>query len=397
MAHIVSFRIDGLAGRKEPLDLKLNRDTNIFFGLNGSGKTSLLKILHSAMSGETENLTNVPFTAAIVSIYSMTWDKVFTRSIKMNKPARTTRRKKGSPARSDTSVSSEIINKEQPTRDGNLEWSCSPSSPRDAASTRWNHEYLPTTRLHVGDSNYFAVSNHPYSRHMELTEDHLDSFFAAHISQSWRQYSAQVSRDVRTAQEQGLVSILRAVLSTTNSKRKTFKGKLTPEKAYERVEKFLERQRSATILETPKLFAKRFHDQPILQDVVQIIDSVEDKIESAMTSRNKLQELIERMFTKSKKIKFTDECIEFKTLAGETIGLASLSSGEKHLVRIFVQSLLANENSMMVDEPELSMHVDWQRDLIHSLRALNSKAQFIFATHSPEVLADVPDKNIFRI
>ena len=75
MSHIVSFRIEGLAGRKEPLELELNRDTNIFFGLNGSGKTSLLKILNAAMSNETANLRNVPFTAAKVSIYSMDWNK----------------------------------------------------------------------------------------------------------------------------------------------------------------------------------------------------------------------------------------------------------------------------------------------------------------------------------
>jgi len=83
--------------------------------------------------------------------------------------------------------------------------------------------------------------------------------------------------------------------------------------------------------------------------------------------------------------------------SGKNIGLASLSSGEKHLLRILVEALLIGESSLIVDEPEISMHVDWQKQLIHSLRALNQTAQFIFATHSPEVLADVPDEKIFRI
>ena len=99
----------------------------------------------------------------------------------------------------------------------------------------------------------------------------------------------------------------------------------------------------------------------------------------------------------NKEIQFTDESIQVNSLSGEKIGLASLSSGEKHFLRILVSTLLVGESSLIVDEPEISMHVDWQKDLIKSLRALNAEAQFIFATHSPEIMADVPNDKIFRI
>ena len=79
------------------------------------------------------------------------------------------------------------------------------------------------------------------------------------------------------------------------------------------------------------------------------------------------------------------------------MGLGALSSGEKHLLWILVQVILVEESSIMIDEPELSMHIDWQKDLIHSLRALNPDAQLILATHSPEIMANVTDDNIFRI
>ena len=52
---------------------------------------------------------------------------------------------------------------------------------------------------------------------------------------------------------------------------------------------------------------------------------------------------------------------------------------------------------MLVDEPELSMHVDWQRRLISTMRILNRMSQMIFATHSPEIMAELPDSDIFRI
>ncbi len=397
MSHIVSFRIEGLAGRKEPLELELNRDANIFFGLNGSGKTSLLKILHSAMCSHTANLPNVPFTSAEVSIYSVKWRKTFTRSLKKPKPSRTTRRLTRRVVHHEVAGQEEVVTVETLPSDDDLVWSCTPSTPRWGAHAHWAHEYLPTTRLHVSDAPFGAYSEASGSGRSLLTEEHLDSFFANSVEHLWSSYSAEVLGAVRTAQEQGLASILRAVLSTESAQRRRRKSKLTPKTAYARVHNFLQRQGSASILGTQTAFTNRYNADPTLQDVVQDIDSVEDKIEEAMSARNMLQELIARMFKGNKEIRYTDESIDVYTQSGDKIGLASLSSGEKHLLRLFVPALLVGQSSMMIDEPELSLHVDWQRALIHSLRALNSTAQLILATHSPEVLADVPDDKIFRI
>jgi predicted ATPase len=144
-------------------------------------------------------------------------------------------------------------------------------------------------------------------------------------------------------------------------------------------------------------FERRYNDDPTLQDVVRDIDAVEQKIDNAMKSRQNLQDLITRMVTGNKEVKFTDKSIEVRTSDGKDIGLIALSSGEKHLLRIFVQILLASENTIMIDEPEISMHVDWQKNLLSGMRALNSEAQIILATHSPEIMADVPDDKIFRL
>ena len=397
MAHIVSFKIEGLAGRKEPLELEMNRDTNIIFGLNGSGKTSLLKILHGAMSNKTDILARVPFTSAEVKIYSLNWDKVFTKSIEKTGDARTTRSKGKSVEHREVGIGNEIVAIEDSDGDEKMKWACKPAIPKKAYSARWRHEYLPTSRLHISDEStamYFRQSPTPRPW---LTEDQLDAFFAYSVEQLWSRYSAQVLGAVRTAQEKGLVSILRAVLSPKNANRKRGSSTLTSTTAYERVQNFLKRQGSASLLGSRKDFDKRYAAEPTLQDVVQDIDVVENSIKSAMTSRNLLQELITRMFTANKEICFTDESIEINTLSGEKIGLASLSSGEKHILRILVQALLIGESTLMIDEPELSLHVDWQKDLIRSLRSLNSDAQLIFATHSPEIMADVSDDKIFRI
>jgi len=43
------------------------------------------------------------------------------------------------------------------------------------------------------------------------------------------------------------------------------------------------------------------------------------------------------------------------------------------------------------------MHIDWQHRLLSSLQQLNPAMQLVAATHSPEIMADLPDDKIFRL
>ena len=167
--------------------------------------------------------------------------------------------------------------------------------------------------------------------------------------------------------------------------------------AYERLRTFLKRQHSEKILGSQKAFTKQYEANPTLQNIARGIDSIEDEIEEAMISRNRLEELVALLFSGHKTVRFRDESIDVLTSSGDAIGLGSLSSGEKHLLLIFVHCLLAEDNSLIIDEPELSMHIDWQRRLIESMRTLNPTAQLILATHSPDVMADVSDDKIFKL
>ena len=73
-----------------------------------------------------------------------------------------------------------------------------------------------------------------------------------------------------------------------------------------------------------------------------------------------------------------------------------LSSGEKQLL-IFLTEIFLNGSkftTFIADEPELSLHIDWQRELINSIRILNRNSQIIIATHSPDIVAYHQDKII---
>jgi predicted ATPase len=80
---------------------------------------------------------------------------------------------------------------------------------------------------------------------------------------------------------------------------------------------------------------------------------------------------------------------------GTQIRERHLSSGERHLLYLMVAALTTERRGTVIaiDEPELSMHIAWQRKLISELTACASNAspQFIFATHSPEVIANFRD------
>lgn len=67
-----------------------------------------------------------------------------------------------------------------------------------------------------------------------------------------------------------------------------------------------------------------------------------------------------------------------------------LSSGEKQLLLLFlVVFLQRKQNSvLLLDEPEISLHLSWQRKLIDTLREINPNCQLIIVTHSPSIYGD---------
>ena len=65
-----------------------------------------------------------------------------------------------------------------------------------------------------------------------------------------------------------------------------------------------------------------------------------------------------------------------------------LSSGEKQILAILLTVLVEdNQNYVLfMDEPEVSMHVEWQKQLIDLILKLNPNVQVILTTHSPAVI-----------
>ena len=73
-----------------------------------------------------------------------------------------------------------------------------------------------------------------------------------------------------------------------------------------------------------------------------------------------------------------------------SIDADKLSSGEKQLLIILLTVLLEDgqEYVLMMDEPEISMHISWQYKLIDMILEMNPNVQIILTTHSPMIFAD---------
>ena len=71
------------------------------------------------------------------------------------------------------------------------------------------------------------------------------------------------------------------------------------------------------------------------------------------------------------------------------ITLELLSAGEKQMLLILLTVFLMDRKPavLLMDEPELSLHVTWQEKLIASLKKLNPACQLILTTHSPSIFA----------
>lgn len=74
----------------------------------------------------------------------------------------------------------------------------------------------------------------------------------------------------------------------------------------------------------------------------------------------------------------------------DIIEAKNLSSGEKQLLIILLTVLLerGQEYVLMLDEPEISMHISWQYKLIDMILELNPNVQIILTTHSPMIFSD---------
>ncbi len=113
-----------------------------------------------------------------------------------------------------------------------------------------------------------------------------------------------------------------------------------------------------------------------------------ERAQALSAPKKRFQDLIDDLFRDTgKRIIRTENEIRFAQI-GETLQPYQLSSGEKQMLAILLTVLVEDNRNyvLFMDEPEVSLHVDWQQRLIDLILDLNPNVQIILTTHSPAVI-----------
>lgn len=106
--------------------------------------------------------------------------------------------------------------------------------------------------------------------------------------------------------------------------------------------------------------------------------------------KRKFQDRMDELFSYTRKTidRRSNDIVFYQD--GERLSPYKLSSGEKQMLLILLTALVRDGNHcvLFMDEPEASLHVEWQQKLIGVIRELNPNVQLILTTHSPAVIME---------
>ncbi len=132
-----------------------------------------------------------------------------------------------------------------------------------------------------------------------------------------------------------------------------------------------------------------------IEEIIDYSQTYQEKI-AELRSPIKRLEAITSNFLKEgkKKIEIAEDGeIKVKINDNSYSSVFELSSGEKQII-IMIAHLIFEEDQkpsgvFIIDEPELSLHINWQEIFVDAITEASPKTQFILATHSPSIISKV--------
>lgn len=355
---IKSFEVIGLLGRDAPLLVTFNRDMNIITGKNGSGKTSALKLLWYILSGNILlALKEVNFKRATIltTEYECTVLRVSHNTCRIEW----------------TSDGETRIFEDEQDEDGNFFSNAEDQANRRLAAIG-SSIFLPTFRRIEGG---FTISERtsPVARTKGDIEESLIAL-SKKLSNGNHVFVASLSTV-------DIVSLLVRQYTDLSEQ-------------YNQ----LQQETSQKIISKIKAFKLDTSDANQLGAATRVLDDIRIQIESMEKSREIIMTPIEAVKILAMKL-FRHSGIKLgRNLsfgdAANAVNSDALSSGEKQMLSFIAYNAFYRDAVVMIDEPELSLHVDWQRQLFPTLLAQQASNQFIIATHSPFIYSKYPDKEI---
>ena len=358
-----SLTIDGFLHRKKPVQASFNNDLNIITGRNGAGKTNVLKLLWYVISGNIlQALKEVPFDRVIVETDEYTCEVQRLGSVDCRVLV--------------TQGQKTVVYEDITDEDGDA---VNPAEDQAA-------EYL----IRVGTSTFLP------------TFRRIEGGFS--ISSPTRPTALPIQRRGGARElEEALATVANRLSNGGHRFVSALSTNDISEVLYRRYSELtaqynsLQTAMSRSIVDQIKHYQiaeERAGSEPEAATLLEIIRSEIEKVESdgvqIMAPLTEIQKVVQSLFI-HKGIKIGQ--LSFGE-AAESINSEALSAGEKQMLSFISYNGLARNSIIFIDEPELSLHVDWQRSLFGILQRQQVSNQFIIATHSPFIYSKFPEKEI---
>ena len=350
-------------------DLNFHKDINIITGRNGSGKTTLLKLAWYLISGNIE-----------LALSEMTFDKVMVETDKFT--IKLTRLESGL-IRLTSNLLADYIDLPSARSDLRPQRYGMINRQLDAADENFIQQvvrqgstvFFPTfRRIEGGFSIGGRIAPNYDSRLLRERAGGIQSAMAdlaEHLGSQQHQFVASISTN-------DISQLLTLKYAEVSEKTNTLHARLA-RFILEKVPTQGARRRSADD-------AGR-----LLEEIEQIATEVTNESDGLRKPLTVLSEVVAKVF-QGKGIK-VNAAISF----GDTkaaIGSETLSAGEKQMLSFLCYNAFAQRGCIFIDEPEISLHVDWQRVLFPVLLEQSTENQFIVATHSPFIYSKYSDKEL---
>ncbi|EMF8143826.1 AAA family ATPase [Serratia marcescens] len=399
MYKIQSVAINGFWQRLDCF-CSFNDDVNIIIGRNGTGKTTFMNILHSILSLDFDGINNNDFNSAEIKLK----DGRKSKTIKINKiENETTPFSKIQYQLSSKKYNLRVMN----TDDRRFPLHYRRRVQEESEELRSELEKL----VALSSLSVYRLRN---SDDLEVRDKYGTRFInpvdykLSELMQELTKYQLELSQQARDIalelQKEVLASILYSkediddkAYNIDFDKEKEKQNLLSAYTQLNAIDYNIRRKINFHVDNIDNTISKLKQDKKKVIDIrsIEALRKTQKIIKMSLTSKDKTSQVfapIEQFLSILKEF-VTDKTFEF--LGGELfiknshgpIKQESLSSGEKQLLILFIETLLQREQQyiFITDEPELSLHIQWQRNIIPAIKKLNPNAQIIAATHSPEV------------
>lgn len=424
MRKIKTVKIDGFWGDRS-VSLDFTDDINFLIGVNGSGKTTIINLIAASLNADFATLDKAQFSHIRVDFFdsedkedkSTAYIEVDKTDIQ-NSPYSNIIFKIKTPSEKKVKVfklneleeeglfryPKEYMLHKIHMRSGQIERDVN-SALKDIVNLTWLSIHRTSGINRINDDKsfestidqkikelstdlvkYFGILDRRYS--ME-TEKFQKNIFLSLIEDESKDAILSISNELEPDKEK---EALKQIFLLFKLRENEFNTKLEKHfKSFESAKDALIKSESVTLNHLSSLIGtQRIHS------IVREWNMLNEKKINIYKPKFTFIDEINQLF-QNKKI-FINERNELlvETYSGKVFQLINLSSGEKQLLIILGQSLLQENNNhvYIADEPELSLHVEWQEKLVSSLKSVNPNSQIIFATHSPDIVGKFYDSVI---